>query len=54
MRVGRQVHGGDLHVQAGPLDVVALEVANVDVLGRGIANDDVGAAVGDAAVLAGG
>jgi hypothetical protein len=52
VRVWRQVHGGDLHVQAGPFDVVAFEVADIDVLGWGGADDEVGAAVGDAAVFA--
>lgn len=52
MRVVGQVHGGDLHVQAGAVEVVAFEVADADVLGRGGADDDAGSAVGDAAVLA--
>lgn len=52
MRVGREIYGGDLHVQAGTVEVVSFKVADVDVLGRGIACDDVCSAVRDTAVFA--
>ena len=51
MRVGREIYGGDLHAQAGTVEVVSFKVADVDVLGREIACDDVCSAVRDTAVF---